>query len=78
MPVIVVGGYPRFQYGGFWFALVDPWPEYWANDWYDRDEFYVDYIGDGYYLCDRRHSDVRLRSTSWWISGSPGARLRHS
>jgi len=27
-PVEVYGGYPRFQYGGFWFGLMDPWPEY--------------------------------------------------
>src|ERR1019366_2630889 len=27
-PVEVFGGYPRFQYGGFWFGLMDPWPEY--------------------------------------------------
>lgn len=60
LPVIVVGGYPRFQYGGYWFALVDPWPEYWANDWYYRDDVYIDYFGDGYYLFNRRYPDTRI------------------
>jgi hypothetical protein len=30
-PIIVVDGYPRFQYGGFWFSVVDPWPEHWSH-----------------------------------------------
>jgi len=59
-PVIVVGGYPRFQYGGFWFSLVDPWPEYWANNWYETDDVYVDYVNDGYYMYNRRHPGVAI------------------
>ena len=59
-PVLVVGGYPRFQYGGFWFSLVDPWPEYWAPNWYETDDVYIDYYGDGYYLYNRRHPGVRI------------------
>jgi hypothetical protein len=55
-----VGGQRRFQYGGFWFGLVDPWPEYWSSDWYDSDDMYVDYYGDGYYLYNRRHPDDRI------------------
>ena len=54
-PVVVVGGYPRFQYGGFWFSLMDPWPEYWSDDWYDNDDVYVDYYEDGYYLYNPRY-----------------------
>jgi hypothetical protein len=50
-----VGGYPRFQYGGYWFSLVDPWPEYWGNDWYDNDDVYVAYVDNGYYLFNRRY-----------------------
>ena|SRR5208282_2510293 len=49
------GGYPRFQYGGFWFGFVDPWPESWANDWYENDDVYVVYSDGGYYLYDRRY-----------------------
>src|ERR1019366_8411016 len=33
-PVVVVGGFPRFQYDGFWFSIIDPWPESWSYDWY--------------------------------------------
>jgi hypothetical protein len=58
--VTYVGGHRRFQYGGYWFALVDPWPEYWSNDWYDSDDVYVDYYGDGYYLYNRRHPGDRI------------------
>ena len=59
-PVIVVGGYPRFQYGGFWFSVVDPWPEYWSRTWYETDDVYVDYAGDGYYMYNRRHPGVAI------------------
>ncbi len=59
-PVVVIGGYPRFQYGGFWFSIVDPWPEYWSDDWYDNDDVYVDYSGDGYYLYNRRYPGDRI------------------
>jgi hypothetical protein len=47
-------GYPRFQYGGFSFLMVDPWPEYWGQDWYDSDDMYIGY-DDGYYLYNRRY-----------------------
>jgi hypothetical protein len=60
LPVVVVGGYPRFQYGGYWFSLVDPWPEYWSDDWYDNDDVYVDYSDEGYYLYNRRHPGDRI------------------
>lgn len=58
--VLVVGGYPRFQYGGYWLSLVDPWPEYWSNNWYENDDVYVDYSNDGYYLYNRRHPGDRI------------------
>jgi hypothetical protein len=60
LPMVVIGGYPRFQYGGYWFSLVDPWPEYWSNNWYENDDMYVDYYGDGYYLYNRRHPGNRI------------------
>ena len=62
-PVVVVGGYPRFHYGGFWFSIVDPWPEYWSDDWYDNDDVYIDYSGDGYYLYNRRYPQDRIAVT---------------
>ena len=60
VPVQVVGGFPRFQYQGFWFTVVDPWPEYWAADWFYSDDVYVVYVNDGYYLCDQRYPGVQL------------------
>ncbi len=60
LPVVYVSGHRRFQYGGYWFGLVDPWPEYWSNDWYDNDDIYVDYYGDGYYLYNRRYPGDRI------------------
>lgn len=48
-------GYPRFEYGGYSFRLVDPYPEYWGDDWYDSDDVYVDYEDGGYYLFNRRY-----------------------
>jgi len=57
-PVMYMG-YPRFSYGGFSFLLVDPWPQYCADDWYDSDNLYIDY-DDGYYLYDQRYPYVRL------------------
>lgn len=38
LPFMVVGGFPRFQYEGYWFSLVDPWPGDWSDDWYDTDD----------------------------------------
>jgi hypothetical protein len=54
-PFLVVGGYPRFQYEGYWISAVDPWPEDWGNDWYDTDDVYVNYADNGYYLYNRRY-----------------------
>ena len=62
-PVEVYGGHPRFQYGGFWFGFMDPWPEYWSNDWYDNDDVYVDYSDGGYYLYNRRYPSDRIAIT---------------
>jgi len=55
-------GYPRFRYGGYSFLLLDPWPEYWQNNWYSTDDVYIDY-DDGYYLYNRRSPGVRLAIT---------------
>ncbi|MGB6626213.1 MAG: hypothetical protein WBE43_15640 [Candidatus Acidiferrales bacterium] len=55
LPFMEVGGFPRFQYGGYWFSMVDPYPEYWGTDWYQTDDVYVAYYDDGYYLYDSRY-----------------------
>jgi hypothetical protein len=62
-PMELYGGYPRFQYGGFWFGFMDPWPEYWSDDWYDNDDVYVVYSDDGYYLYNRRYPHDRIAIT---------------
>ena len=54
-PFAVYGGSPRFQYEGYWITIIDPWPEYWSNDWYDNDDVYVAYGNDGYYMYNRRY-----------------------
>lgn len=59
-PMVVVDGRPRFQYSGFWFSIVDPWPETWAANWYQTDDVYVDYVNDGYYLCNRSHPGIHI------------------
>jgi hypothetical protein len=60
LPFLVVGGYPRFQYGGYWFSMVDPYPGNWAENWYDTDDVYVNYSDNGYYLYDRRYPGVGI------------------
>ena len=37
LPLLFVGGYPRFQYDGYWVTLMDPWPENWPPLWYEAD-----------------------------------------
>ena len=54
-PVIVEGA-PRFQYGGYWFVIAQPWPVGWAY----TDVVYVDYIDGGYYLLSPVHPGVQL------------------
>src|SRR5579864_1083484 len=55
LPFMYVGGDPRFQYDGYWFSVMDPIPEYWASNWYQNDDMYVNYYDNGYYLYDRRY-----------------------
>ncbi len=52
----IVGGYSRFQYSGFWFGFVDPWPV----DWYYTDNVYVVFIDGGYYLCNPYYPGVQI------------------
>ncbi len=59
---MIYQGFPRFEYGGYSFLLVDPYPEYWGDTWYDSDDVYIDY-DDGYYLHNRSYPNVRLAIT---------------
>jgi len=52
----IVEGQPRFQYGGYWFSIVDAWPVGWAY----TDDCYIDYIDGEYFLFDLRHPGVRV------------------
>ena len=54
LPYMEVGGYPRFQYNGLWFSMVEPYPEYWGDNWYRGDDMYVNYNDGGYYMFNRR------------------------
>ncbi|MGA8111196.1 MAG: hypothetical protein WBD46_03625 [Acidobacteriaceae bacterium] len=60
LPFMVVGGFPRFQYDGYWLSVVDPWPQQWGNDWYDNDQVYLDYDDGGYYLYNRSYPGVGI------------------
>jgi hypothetical protein len=53
---VMVGGFSRFQYGGFWFGFENPWPE----GWYYTDNVYVDFIDGGYYLCNPYYPGARV------------------
>ena len=53
---VIVESRPRFQYSGYWFEIVEPWPAGWAY----TDDCYIDYIDDTYYLFDPLHPGVRL------------------
>jgi hypothetical protein len=55
LPFLYEGGNPRFQYGGYWFTMLDPFPEHWSGKWYENDDVYVAYKGDGYYLFNRNY-----------------------
>jgi hypothetical protein len=53
LPFAYEAGNPRFQYEGYWFTLLDPCPEAWGGRWYETDDVYISYQGDGYYLFNR-------------------------
>jgi len=46
----------RFQYGGYWFGFVDPWP---AN-WLYTEDVYVVEIDGVYYLCNANYPGVNI------------------
>ena len=56
---VMVGGYSRFQYGGYWFGYVQPWPV----GWYYTDQFYIDYQDGGYYMYDPYYPGTRFAIT---------------
>jgi hypothetical protein len=53
---VLVGGYSRFQYNGFWFGFVEPWPA----GWYYTDDVYIDYVDGGYYMYNPYYPGSRF------------------
>ena len=53
---VILEGQPRFQFGGYWFVIVDPWPAEWAY----TDDCYVDYVDGEYFLFDLLHPGMRV------------------
>jgi hypothetical protein len=54
--VTIVEGRPHFAYGGYNFAIVEPWPAGWSYN----DNCYIDFVDGGYYLFNLRHPGVRI------------------
>ena len=59
-PMELSAGIRASSTAAFGSVFVDPWPEYWSDDWYDNDDVYIDYSGDGYYLYNRRYPEDRI------------------
>jgi hypothetical protein len=55
----VVGAQPRFQYSGYSFEIVDPWPAGWAYS----DDVYVDFVDGDYFIFDILHPGERIAVT---------------
>ncbi len=55
--VVEVEGHPRFQYSGYWFELVNPWPMEWSYD----DDCYITYMDGDYWLLDPVHPGVQIQ-----------------
>jgi len=53
---VIVENRPRFQSGGFWFEIIDPWPA----DWTYTDGCYIEYIDGEYFLFDVLHPGLRV------------------
>jgi hypothetical protein len=52
----IVAARPQFNYRGYVFELVQPWPADWL---YDQVDYYIDYIDDDW-LYSFDHPGVRL------------------
>ena len=56
-------------------SLLDPWPAYWGNEWYDNDDVYVDYVDNGYYLFNRGYPGIGISvSVSMQLFGSANSK----
>jgi len=53
---VIVQGQPRFQFGGYWFIISEPWPAGWAY----TDECYIDFVDGEYVLLDLLHPGMQV------------------
>jgi hypothetical protein len=53
---VMIGGQASFQFGGFWFGIVDPWPAAWLY----TDAVYVDFVEEEYVLVNVAHPEVTI------------------
>jgi len=53
---VMIGGQASFQFGGFWFGIVDPWPAAWLY----TDAVYVDFVEGEYVLVNVAHPEVTI------------------
>jgi hypothetical protein len=53
---VIVDNRPQFQYSGYTFVIVDPWPVGWAY----TDDCYIDFIDGEYFLFDLLHPGVQV------------------
>jgi hypothetical protein len=52
----MIGGQASFQFGGFWFGIVDPWPAAWLY----TDAVFVDLVEGEYVLVNVAHPEVTI------------------
>ena len=52
----MIGGYNRFQYGGYWFGFNEGWPVGWDYN----DDVYVVFVDGAYYMYDLRHPGIHI------------------
>jgi hypothetical protein len=52
----MIGGYNRFQYGGYWFGYNQGWPIGWDYN----DDCYVVYEDGAYYMYNLRHPGIHI------------------
>jgi hypothetical protein len=53
---VMIGGQASFQFGGFWFGIVDPWPAAWLY----TDAVFVDLVEGEYVLVNVAHPEVTV------------------
>jgi hypothetical protein len=58
--LVIYGGHPRFYCNGFWFSMLDPWPETWSSDWYNNDDVYINYTDGGYYMYNQNYPGIGI------------------